>query len=695
MAAALLAVACLPTGQKTCMTDSDCKSHGMCLQGLCFFQDMPAGGGGGGGGGDTGGGGIGGGLPPALAGLVFDAPDGGARTKASSIALSVRSLPADSDAGVIQYRATLRDGGGTPLSGTLNNVGGNSWTQTLIGLVEGDWTVTAWSGDIDASIPFTVDMTGPRLTVQAPDQIRYGMPSATFIPSDGDGGAFRKDEIIQVRVTSPDPDFSSGSLKAQYAGSAPVTVSVSSDCGVGCRLFTLDLSQVAMPVFRGSVNLSATGVDNLGNAQSSSAGAAIDVTRWQWALRVDSTNGIASTPAIGSGGRVFVGTTTSTGGEVVAVEPDGGFLWTPMNTGPVSGPIAVGVGSLGERVFFQSSIAPGAVRTLPVSNWTLDMTSCVGGTSGNVNEGGVALFSHGSADVAAFAIQAANSASHATLLVPELPACWPGAPTQNISRVVPPGNIVASAGLAAVVGSNGNLRVLDYDGGVPVLRAIDQFVGAGLGTVAGLAMLSSTRIAGGGGGGPGVGRFFAFDIGASSANNAWGSAVAQSTPTSGPVIGDGGVYGVIQSMSQKSQLVRLDPTNGLELAHSAELPGSAFTVNAAPSPALGTNDKVYIVDEMGTLFVMRSTFASTDTSEWKTTLPMDTSGTVTASPTLDCNRRNAGSQTGVLYIATQSGWLISYLVDSPGGLDRSSPWPKFARDSRNTGNYDGPAIGCP
>lgn len=52
------------------------------------------------------------------------------------------------------------------------------------------------------------------------------------------------------------------------------------------------------------------------------------------------------------------------------------------------------------------------------------------------------------------------------------------------------------------------------------------------------------------------------------------------------------------------------------------------------------------------------------------------------------------SNSGVLYIATESGWLVSYLVDS-AGLQPGAPWPKFARDARNTGNFNGPPIDCP
>ena len=49
----------------------------------------------------------------------------------------------------------------------------------------------------------------------------------------------------------------------------------------------------------------------------------------------------------------------------------------------------------------------------------------------------------------------------------------------------------------------------------------------------------------------------------------------------------------------------------------------------------------------------------------------------------------------MLYVATESGWVVSYLVDARG-LDPSAPWPKFARDERNTGNFEAPVSpACP
>jgi hypothetical protein len=79
---------------------------------------------------------------------------------------------------------------------------------------------------------------------------------------------------------------------------------------------------------------------------------------------------------------------------------------------------------------------------------------------------------------------------------------------------------------------------------------------------------------------------------------------------------------------------------------------------------------------------------------WGAPLPPSLATTVSASPTLTCNTRKPGTKTGVLSIATESGWLVTYLVDSRG-LDPTAPWPKYGHDVRNTNNAATPIETCP
>jgi len=260
---------------------------------------------------------------------------------------------------------------------------------------------------------------------------------------------------------------------------------------------------------------------------------------------------------------------------------------------------------------------------------------------------------------------------------------------------------VIGSGSAYYANSNGFLRRLAVSPGVdPLVGTLNQNLG-NTGIVNGLALLSGTRVVGGGG--PGIGRLFAYDVTAGSADtasDAWSMATQPVGPTSGPSVGSGGVFAQYRSNDQ-SVLLRVNASTGVLSAQTAALSigsiPSSFGGNGAPTPVLGAGNKAYVVDDRGSLFALKQDFMSNSNADWGVTLPAPilTSGVVvTASPTIDCNRRSPTSETGVLYIATETGWLVSYLVDSKG-LDQSAPWPKYGRDPRNTGNFDGGTVACP
>ncbi|MBL8950703.1 MAG: hypothetical protein JNK82_08000 [Myxococcaceae bacterium] len=708
--------ACKCDNVKSCSTDDECGPGARCTEGICVVSTATAGGGGataGGGsttaGGGTGGSGgtgggsamAGGGQSPALSGLVWHEPDAGIRVRTTSVSMRVSAVPTGADAGTVLYGAVLIDGG-SPRAGMLSPQAGNVFTGQLAALVDGTWRVTASSGSLDASVLFTIDSTGPALIVEQPAVPDYGMNTADFLPTDPAGAAFRKDERVRVRVTSPDLDLATVQLTARYADAGVLTPAAPTDCSTSsfaCREFTVDLSQIDLPMFGGDVIVTATGADDLMTPHRSSMPATLKVTRWQWARRIGQMGiggSLRSTPAIGAGGRVFVPIANGINTGVAGLNADGGLAWPSVADSSVTGTIAVGRGMNGEYVFFQPSTAlsTGTIKTVNAATGVVDMSRmCGGGGTGSANEAGVALFSENTTTVAGIGVQADTMDNRGRVLQVEPNLCRE-ASSSTLRNVLAPGNLVATASSALTVGSNGNLRVFDYTGTMLSLRSIDQSVG-GIGVVNGLAMLTSTRIAGGGGGGPGIGRIFAFDITATAATNAWDAGAPLSTPTSGPVAGAQGVVASIRSATDKVQVIRLSATNGAELARSRELAGSAFMGTAAPSPVLGSGGKTYVVDQNGRLFVMPSAFTSDAGQDWSAPLPAAVAGSVSASPTLDCNRRISTSQTGVLYLATESGWVVTYLVDSPGGLETGAVWPKYARDARNTGNFDGPPIGCP
>ena len=259
--------------------------------------------------------------------------------------------------------------------------------------------------------------------------------------------------------------------------------------------------------------------------------------------------------------------------------------------------------------------------------------------------------------------------------------------------------VIGSDG-ALFVNSDGRLNLVKLDAsGVPSFDTLNESVG-GVGVVNGLAMLSGTRVAGGGG--PGIGKLFAFDVmsgtlGNHDAGNAWPSATTLNSPTSGPAVGQLGIYAQYRQSGQPVML-RVNPSSGTVLAQSAPLSSGGvngtFSASGAPTPTLGAGDLLYAVDDRGRLFVLPQAFAANSNATWAVALPAALNSPVVASPALDCNRRRSNSESGVIYIATENGWLVSYIIDSKG-LDPMAPWPKYARDARNTGNFNGPAIGCP
>lgn len=646
----------------------------------------------GGGAGGVGGGGAGGGVAGPLS---FVSPQAGARIDQPNVELVVQASPMTADAGAVSYRVALADGGGVQ-SGALSPRAGNTFGTTVT-LSEGAWTATAVSGLGDASVQFVVDLTGPTFVVEPPSgPPEYGANSAGFMPTDPDGPAYRRDETIAVRVRSSDVDVASVALSARFGTAEPLVLTTSTPCDAGCWEFAVDLSRVAMPGFSGPVALSATGMDTLGHAQAVDAGASVRVTRWQWARKVGGP--VRATPAIGNGGRLFLGTAAAVTG-VAAVDADGGVAWPAVSDGPVTGPLSVARSDNSEYVFFQVATAPGTIKTISAGSGAIGAQTCAGLSGTSTNEAGVAVMAEGSQDVASICVQSATGVENrANVLSPRTNTCAPA--SGGVSRTLAPGNLVLSGTTAFMAGSNGNLRAFDFDGGATALREIDAPVGAAVGVVNGLAMISSTQIAGGGGGGPGIGRLFSFAIDGGEALNAWPSASQASAPVSGPVVSSAALFAVARDQQDRARLVKVSVASGNELARTSSLQfGSTqgtFSGSSSSSPVVGTNGRIYVVDESGSTFVVGAAFTADAGAEWGNAMSSMVGPTVvSASPTLDCNRRKPSSQTGVLYIATESGWLVSYLVDSPGGLDPTAPWPKYARDARNTGNFNGPPIGCP
>ena len=760
MRALLVVVACLAFvgctfGANTCTKPADCTGGSVCdLTGFCVTpSDSGAGGGAagaGGGGGVTGGGGAtGGGGSTGGGGGVTTGGGGGTGGGQSTPFCADAGLACaewqecvpstdggtceDSeyqlawlapDAGTLTRATNLtgqisvekRDGGVLLIS-TVPVLAGPGTTATVSGMAS-PFTVSIGLGTANGTQSFVagwqdggpirqldveVDRAGPIFLIGALVDAGYGLPTTDFLPVDSDApGAYRKDEVLAVRVTTTSNDVATVKLVARYGTEQRHEVTSSTNCTAGggrCDDFVLDLSLVSMTSFRGTVRLTVEGTDLLGNVGTEQTPTDLSVTRWQWARKLGGVGvgSLRSTPAIGSGGRVFVGISNGTGNGVIALQPTGSVAWGPIGGGPVEGPLAVGRGTSGEWLFFNPN--SGAANSLSAANGTGGQ-SCGAGTSGAANTGGVALLAENTANVGSISLQPGAVGNRGRYNEAQ-PGNCNSSVLDTLVGVLAPGNMVIGGASAYFVNSDGDLRRLGVGpGSAPSVGTLTQSVG-GVGVVNGLALLTGTRVVGGGGG-PGIGRLFAFEVtqGAPDiASNAWPTPTVLSSPTSGPSIGAAGVFAQYR-VSGRSNLLRVNSSTGVVLAQSTALGGavqSSFTANGAPTPALGAGNKAYVVDEKGSLFVVPQDFAMSADAAWAVGLPASLSAAgvvVTASPNLDCNRRIPGSQTGVLYIATETGWLVSYLVDSRG-LDPSAPWPKYARDPRNTGSYSASSVVCP
>lgn len=111
------------------------------------------------------------------------------------------------------------------------------------------------------------------------------------------------------------------------------------------------------------------------------------------------------------------------------------------------------------------------------------------------------------------------------------------------------------------------------------------------------------------------------------------------------------------------------------------------------TPVIGADRLIYAMSFTG--FV--SAYDTNMSEVWRS--PVYTPATFNTSPTIDCGPRltdggvNPGP--GTLYaVSAAQGKLFAFIVDARG-LDTASPWPKFQRDTRNSGNADAPIVAGP
>ncbi len=604
-----------------------------------------------------------------------------------------------SDGGIVQNRLTW-DAGFT--GGVMNvSTGSNDITFATTfsgGSAGGTFVVSVGQPGAGAAGSFTVDATAPDLTVEVLDAgaYAYGLADGGFVPSDSDfagsSGApaiiVRRDETVRFRVTSSASDVDGGSAQVALAASAwkggslswsPSSLSACSQPDAGyCAEFSVSVPAQSMPAFRATFHATASAQDIYGNGASGTS-QEVGVTRWKWASRATRvlSGGIQASPAVGDGGILYLGvnnTNDLTGG-LVAVSPDG-IVYDAGAVGPVVASPSIGRTDVREWVFFETTAA-GALHALDA------VPSCGGAGSGNV--GSLAIVADGKASMSAFGLFAGVSG---TSKIAEFDSSGCIRQSTAAAGVSVAGNIVTQGSVLWV--ANNASEIDPYSiGGLTLQTAITPSVG----TLYGVSLTASAgavNVVGGGGNGlfvrdgvSGVGTGFT-----NGNKNVGGVAIS----------GDGGVlFAMTQGLdagANSGRLCRFDGTARLDVANvSAEiLSFPATSIPGATTPILGQGGGVYVVSSDGDVLASRQLDLATS---WRQALPpFLPAGSVTASPTLDCNWQRPGTGTGILYFATGTGWLVAYIVDSPG-LDRTAAWPKYQHDVRNTGNSTVPIDPCP
>jgi hypothetical protein len=551
-------------------------------------------------------------------------------------------------------------------SGTVGPLQGSDGKKTLI---------AGWpDAGPTAELVLLLDRTAPTFQVQALNVPVYGGDGGFLEADPSAPSAVKKDDTVVLRVESTATDVAPGTVRlglvtvdggeAWDAGSGEAC-----DGGAGfCRDYTLVIGPQRMDNFVDSVTATVTGEDDVGNSGRQVSQNVLTVTRWKWARNMTGSIGssdVEGSPAILPGGDVLVPVNLSplAGGGLYRVTPAGGVTRI-ASEGPIRASPAVGLGasSAGFIIFYVSTSS--GLRALNATN------GCGAGNANNV--GSPAILDDGQTSVRAVGVVWAGNG-------PSLQAAGPSNCTAigvdtGVSAMAFPGNVVTDGTDIWYPVGNGSVQRAP----VVNLTPVSSLTGFGAGTIYGLSLFGTKLAGGGGGGGAGVGRLFVA--------NKDGSNITGYNPArhvSGVAVGESGVlFAVTEEVNDTAVLRRFDSAGNVNAATSSFGSFPSSSIPGATTPVLGAGGFVYAVSNEGDVVAVDQFSMAV---RWRRTLGLANAGQVVASATLDCNRTKPTSGTGVYYFVTTGGWLVAYVVDSPG-LDTNAPWPKYQHDARNTGN---------
>lgn len=733
MAVLVVALAGCDFGVKTCSTDGECPAGSSCSSnGFCVLNaDSGSGGGGGttggGGGGGTGGGqndsgvdgGQDGGSVTCAPGLVCAgwqecvgttdggycadsqyrlrilSPDAGIKTQNSFLG---RIEVTKADGGVTRPAAIPVRNATDGLSGSLGPANAEFTGALDTFMPDGVKTfIVGWEdGGPFETLTLRRDTTGPSFSVSATSLPSYGPGDAGFLemdPSESLAGLplVKKDETIRFQVTTPDTDVVANSLAVTVrAGNQIWDAGQPLPCsGSGfCREFVLGLGLQPLNAFSEDVSVQVTALDDLQNQGGSIDAGIVRVTRWKWARQFVSggANAVRSHPAINIDGVILVGVegggATSEG--VHAVTPTGQSSRV-SSAGPVAAGVAIGQYQTGETAVL--------FMTTNVGLQHLDGgQTCGAASTGNV--GTLAILNDGAPTdaitnrLAGVSVVGSGTGRQLRALDPAVGCVGGSASASGALGMSYPGNTVTIDDFVYYPASDGT--VARFNTSAALFSSATAVTGIGAGTIYGISLLrppSGLQVAGGGG--AGVGRLFV-----KRADNDGGvTGFNPSTHVSGVAIDSANNLFAVVEKNGNGSIRKFDSTGEIDGGALELRPGDfAFPLSSIPgatTPVLGQGGWVYATANNGTVV---GAGQSTLDLRWSKLLPPAVTGEVIASPTLDCNRTKPGSNTGVYYFATTSGWLVGYITES-AGLDVNAAWPKYQHDARNTGNFRVP-ISC-
>lgn len=590
-----------------------------------------------------------------------------------------------------QLDGELTKAGGATEPFTLTK-SGEEYAATVPLPNEGSYSIVAKLGDALTSEAVTVNVDGTEPTLHLDVQMPPNRPAvgATTYedPDSSYAVAFRRDESVPVKVWSEDADVAGETvqLSAKTSGGAAKTIELTTDTGCPsaakfCTTAQVKLWELEMPAFHDTVTFTLTGQDAVGN-EAEQKQEARKVTRFKWAYQVD-TAPVKASPAVASDGTIVVGSTNGgTGGNLVAVNPDGTKRWDDSTLGALDASPSIGEVTNGKALLYLGLNASDGANFEALELDTHSSKKVCGPYPGT-SLASPGIFKDPSAAGAEAAAIHINDADTGSLI-----GLRPGA-GQNLSDCIQTGMLHNVNKGSAVSLDGTDAYFLSSSSLASELHSLTFTSSHSWATRAGFPISGTNILAHGlaltgaeivGGGDP-----------------VFAVALTGGTPWTGPA----GSQAWNPVVSADGFIFVGDDANKLwraKIRDSMAVTNTSASGNIHGAPLLGEGGLLYVGTSAGTLEARNSADLSSVWS-WSGTAAMKL-GTIESSPNIDCTRNASGAKVsgapGVLYFGSNNGKLYAIIVDSRG-IDTTAPWPKYQHDPRNTGNADTPwtEFACP